>query len=260
MVLAVMETVMAQFIFENVSRRVAVHLDVGARIGFPATFWLIIALLCLPVSSHTHMLTTHAALAAFIVTFASYVVYEARYWPELYIRRNIREVSGAQRHREHSLIRRELQVIFDLLAQKNNIGTSKDGFVGIDTIVTWFVKECKSVRAHRDTLHALCESILGEDEFSFPTFESEFGHLLTSITLMLHGHIVRDRNSNKVCDLSRTRSSLSMLMDADDGNDDHEGDIGDEAPPKAYRSGATASASLPNFEEKRDQKKASLPL
>merc|ERR1711970_761115 len=55
MVLSVGETVLTQFVYENVSRTVADILDSSARIAFPSAYFSIVIVLCLPLSSWTHL-------------------------------------------------------------------------------------------------------------------------------------------------------------------------------------------------------------
>jgi len=160
----------------------------------------------------------------FTAGYAARVFYEAVYWPKLYLNRNLSDnLGGARRHREHKLTRREHQVIFELLEKIEEFGASakaSDGFVQVQTVTDWVVKNVPFLADKKDTVHAVVQSTLGgEAEFSFPTFESSFGHTLTSITLMHYGHITADpANPDQMSDNSRNRRPIDALQLAGDAS------------------------------------------
>jgi len=207
MVLAVVETVATQYVWENVSRTVAIVLDRTAQKVFPFTYVLVVVLLCLPLGSNAHLVLSHVIVAALVIVYGAYIFYEAHYWPHLYITRNVSgKLSGAKRHREHSLTRREIQVIFDMIEKMD--GACESGVVHVDVLLKWLIRQQKELEKSRNALRALLIAVLQGEEFGFPAFEHEFPRLITQMTLLLHGHIHHDEESGDIKDSSKKMGSL----------------------------------------------------
>jgi len=213
MFLSAVETVLAQYLYENVCRVVAHTLDNTARIVFPGAYFAFLVFMCVPNIDPIPLVTgSHIIVALFFSGYAGHCIYEARNWPALYLRRNIKPaMSGSERQKPHKLTRRELSVIFDMLAKRQHGGKvdAAHGFVKLDVIWEWVLQSTPILNGDKNqsATRALLQASLGHDEFAFPTFEAEFAYIITRLTLLVHGHFELDEATQSLIDMSLCRSS-----------------------------------------------------
>jgi hypothetical protein len=190
MALAVAETVACQYINGNISRTVALKLDHWARRLFPLTFAIIMIVLSLPIDTQSQLILTHVLLAASVFFYCVFCWYEATYWPQLYIKEHVVHAGGAERHRDHTLTKRESQIVFEVLekCEKHGESDKDDGFVHVETLAKWLIKNKPVLSSY--PVEKLIRMVIcvpdGGVGFGFPAFEKNFGRLIKELTLAIH--------------------------------------------------------------------------
>jgi hypothetical protein len=199
MVLAVAETVFAQYVFETISIHVSHKVDQAARIGFPILYVLTLIVLCLPFAfeslqgENTSLVLGLTCIGLFVLIYGGYCVWEAVYWHHLYLKRNVStKLSSAQSHKDHCLSKSELHAIYDWLYQSKNNKPACTGAVHCDILAAWAIQSQPALGEHETALKKLLAQRMGYPEFTYPVFEEEFGGLVKCMALILTGQMQYD--------------------------------------------------------------------
>jgi len=185
--LSVIETIVAQFVYNSYSKIVSVAIDTLARIAFPLLYVIVVVIMWALVgfvSTESLCVVVHVLLGVFTASFYGHAAYEAYYFPFLFVRRTISgQLSGAQRHRACSLSLPETQRIFDLL---DGLDKEADGTVRVARFADWLFLVKPALRKNESAVREQLLTIFRGPEFHFPLFNQKLEFLITHLTLQLY--------------------------------------------------------------------------
>ena len=137
MFLAVVESVMAQFVHERYSEKVAERLDEFSRRGFPLCFLCVCCLLrALEGNVDNVFIAVHVTLIAFALSGLTWFIYEVIFCPTILLGRVLEEKKGGAHGRRLREV--ELKTIFC------SIDSTHKGYLDYERIYDWIERKAPS--------------------------------------------------------------------------------------------------------------------
>jgi hypothetical protein len=186
--MSVVETVVVQFINENISHRAATYVDFVARGGFPLVFIVLLGLMFVVTDIDILNVAINVCLVLFIVAFVVFAIIEAYMFPVFIISRSLNHTKpkrGSRVFEEWQLEEHELQIIFDRVCHIGP-GKEEEGFANTARFGKWLQKWKPALYKHPDVFPFLLQKHFGE-RFHYPTFKEQFPQFLTDTERMLIG-------------------------------------------------------------------------